>query len=63
MVRQEHNDIIAAVSACGYGRTEHNELEGLLRKSTMIIEHNYDQDCSGYQDKNGEFSNIMALNI
>jgi hypothetical protein len=31
-----HNDIIVVVSACGYGRTECNELEGLLRKSTMI---------------------------
>ena len=37
-----HNDIIVVVSACDYERTKHNELEGLLRKSTMIIEHNYD---------------------
>jgi hypothetical protein len=37
-----HNDIIVVVSACGYGRTECNELKGPLRKSTMIIEHNYD---------------------
>lgn len=36
------NDIIVVVSACGYERTKHNELEGLSRKSTMIIEHNYD---------------------
>jgi hypothetical protein len=34
--------IIIVVSACGYGRAECNEFEGLLRKSTMIIEHNYD---------------------
>ena len=37
-----HNDNIVVVSACGYGSTEHNELEGLLRELTMIIEHNYD---------------------
>ena len=37
-----HNDNIVVVSACGYGRAEHNELERLLSELTMIIEHNYD---------------------